>query len=90
MKLPTWEEARAKLDAGDGSELDKFVYENEPGDFHDEMEFRNNLSAVLTEAIRSATVDALKYSYNELSEVREASDRGAFISRAIKALLGEG
>ena len=38
---------------------------------------------------RTATEDALKYSYNELSDVREASDRGAFISRAIKALLGE-
>ena len=90
MKLPTREEAKARVDEGGGSELDKFVYENEPYDFYSGGQFRNGLSDVLTEAIRTATEAALKYSYNELSEVREASDRGAFISRAYKALLGEG
>ena len=48
MRLPTWEECEAAVDAGEATALQRFIYENEPSGSCD-VEFRENLRSLIIE-----------------------------------------
>lgn len=48
MKLPTWEECKAVVDAGEATALEKFIYKNEPSGRAD-IEFREDLRSLIIE-----------------------------------------
>lgn len=48
MKLPTWEECEAAVDAGEATALQRFIYKNEPSG-GDDIEFREGLRFLIIE-----------------------------------------
>jgi hypothetical protein len=52
--LPDWSDARARVQLGEGTALDRFIVDNEPAGAGEETEFRDGLLAVLEEAARAA------------------------------------
>lgn len=46
-KLPTWEQAEESCESGNGTALERFIYENEPQAFDDE--WRKDLAAAIAE-----------------------------------------
>jgi hypothetical protein len=57
--LPTYEEAKRKIDEGRATALDRFIYLLEPAGSADKNKFRGQLSAVLAEAESRFSVLAL-------------------------------
>lgn len=54
IQLPTWDDAKARIDAGEASALDKLIYEHTPGGSDAEQAFYDLLQAVLKEAVEDA------------------------------------
>lgn len=48
--LPTWEEAQNAVNSGNGSVLDRFIYEHEEHNSMEGVRFRQQLREVLKEA----------------------------------------
>lgn len=79
-KLPTWEQAEESCESGNGTALERFIYENEPQAFDDE--WRKDLAAAIAEQRQPAVTHhcpACAAAATELAEARD--DRELLVNR---------
>lgn len=49
-KLPEWSECEAAVDEENATALQRFIYDNEPGDYDEAKKWREQLLAAIVEA----------------------------------------
>ena len=50
-QLPTWGQCQRRVDEGNPSALERFIYDNEPTGFEETKKFRSQLVAAINEAV---------------------------------------